>query len=49
MKTKKLFNLVIMSIILTGLFSCDTIPDGAVAVKPFDKQNILVSGMKLHA
>ncbi len=26
---------------MTGFYSCDTIPDGAVAVKPFDKERYL--------
>jgi apolipoprotein D and lipocalin family protein len=41
MNKKKLFNLVLLSIIILGLFSCETIPDGAVAVKPFDKAKYL--------
>ncbi len=41
MKTKKLFNSLLMSIIMTGFYSCASIPDGAVAVKPFDKGKYL--------
>lgn len=30
-----------MGVVMTGFYSCDTIPDGAVAVKPFDKERYL--------
>jgi apolipoprotein D and lipocalin family protein len=41
MKTRKLIYLLLMVIVLTGLCSCATIPNGAVAVKPFDKERYL--------
>ena len=41
MNKKKLFNLVLMSVMMIGLFSCETIPEGAVAVEPFDKAKYL--------
>jgi apolipoprotein D and lipocalin family protein len=34
-------SLLLICLIMIGLFSCATIPDGAVAVKPFDKQRYL--------
>jgi apolipoprotein D and lipocalin family protein len=41
MKSKRLaFPLIVVSI-LTGFYSCKTIPEGAVAVKPFDKEKYL--------
>ena len=30
-----------MGVVMTGFYSCDTIPDGAIAVKPFDKERYL--------
>src|SRR6478752_6925030 len=41
MGVRKLALLLIMFITMTGLFSCSTIPKGAVAVKPFDKEKYL--------
>ena len=41
MQARKLIYLPLISIIMTGLFSCATIPKGAVAVKPFDKKRYL--------
>lgn len=41
MKTRKLDYLLIMSIIMIGFNSCTTIPEGATAVKPFDKEKYL--------
>src|SRR3954468_4894866 len=41
MGARKLASLLIMFIIMTGIFSCSTIPKGAVAVKPFDKEQYL--------
>lgn len=38
---RTLFYLTLMGNILTGLYSCTTIPDGAVAVKSFDKNKYL--------
>ena len=41
MKTRKLFLLLLMSAVMTGFCSCATIPKGAVAVKPFNKERYL--------
>src|SRR5690554_2091061 len=41
MKTRKLDYLLIMSIIMIGFNSCTTIPNGAIAVKSFDKERYL--------
>src|SRR4051812_6009706 len=41
METRKLASFLIMFVIMTGLFSCSTIPKGAVVVKPFDKEKYL--------
>ncbi|MDD4149985.1 MAG: lipocalin family protein [Bacteroidales bacterium] len=41
MNTKKTTNILITIIIMAGLFSCSTIPKGAVAVKPFNKEKYL--------
>jgi apolipoprotein D and lipocalin family protein len=41
MKARKLIYLLFMVVIMTGFYSCVTIPNGAVAVKPFDKERYL--------
>lgn len=41
MKTRQFVYLLLICTILTGLFSCATIPNGAVAVKSFDKERYL--------
>lgn len=41
MKTKQFIYLLIIFTSMTGLYSCATIPKGAVAVKPFDKEKYL--------
>ncbi len=41
MKTRQFIYLLLICTILTGLFSCATIPNGAVAVKSFDKERYL--------
>lgn len=41
MKTWKLFCLSLLIDIMPGLFSCNTIPKSAVAVRPFDKEKYL--------
>lgn len=41
MKTKQFIYLLLISSVMTGLFSCATIPKGAVAVKPFVKERYL--------
>jgi apolipoprotein D and lipocalin family protein len=41
MKTKQLIYLALIGVIMTGFYSCTTIPKGAVAVKPFDKAKYL--------
>ncbi|WP_026812117.1 lipocalin family protein [Arenibacter certesii] len=41
MKITKLIYIPLISIMMMGLFSCATIPKGAVAVKPFDKEKYL--------
>ncbi|MBK7338092.1 MAG: lipocalin family protein [Saprospirales bacterium] len=41
MKTRKLIHLLSMSVFMAGLYSCATIPSGAVAVNPFDKGRYL--------
>ena len=38
MKTKQFIYLLLIFTSMTGLYSCATIPKGAVAVKPFDKE-----------
>ncbi|HET7818376.1 MAG TPA: lipocalin family protein [Bacteroidia bacterium] len=41
MKTKKLMHILLMVLFITGFSACSTIPDGAIAVKPFDKKRYL--------
>jgi len=41
MKTIQFIYLLLIYAIMTGLYSCSTIPNGAVAVKPFDKERYL--------
>ena len=41
MKTEKLFCLLLMVIIMAGFYRCSTIPKGANAVEPFDKERYL--------
>lgn len=41
MKTKQFIDLLLMCVILMFLNSCATIPNGATAVKPFDKEKYL--------
>jgi apolipoprotein D and lipocalin family protein len=41
MKTNKKFYFMIFSMMIFGFISCRTIPKGAVAVKPFDKEQYL--------
>jgi apolipoprotein D and lipocalin family protein len=41
MKTRQLSYLLIIGVFMTGLYSCATIPNGAVAVKPFVKERYL--------
>jgi apolipoprotein D and lipocalin family protein len=41
MKTNKKFYFMIFSMMIFGVISCRTIPKGAVAVKPFDKEQYL--------
>lgn len=41
MKTKKLLIVLTISSMITGLFSCRTIPKGATAVQPFEKEKYL--------
>jgi apolipoprotein D and lipocalin family protein len=41
MKPKQLMYVSLSCIIMLGLFSCATIPEGAVAVSPFDKAKYL--------
>ncbi len=41
MKIRKVYYLLILSVMMFGLISCATIPNGAVAVKPFDKEKYL--------
>jgi apolipoprotein D and lipocalin family protein len=41
MKTKQRIPILLIGILLTGLYGCSTIPDGAVAVSPFDKARYL--------
>jgi len=41
MKIRAIIRFAILFIIMTGLFSCATIPKGAVAVKPFQKERYL--------
>lgn len=41
MKTIRIGYLLLMCAIMLGLFSCATIPNGAIAVKPFDKERYL--------
>ncbi len=36
MKPRPFVNMLLISVSITGLYACATIPDGAVAVKPFD-------------
>lgn len=41
MKTRKFINLFLICAMMTGFFSCATIPNGAVAVKSFEKEKYL--------
>lgn len=41
MKTKQFIYLLLIFTSMTGLYSCATIPKGAVAVKPFDKEKYI--------
>lgn len=41
MKTTQFIYLFLICAIMLGLFSCATIPNGAIAVKPFDKERYL--------
>ena len=41
MKSRQLMYLLLTGIFMTGVYSCVTIPKGAVAVKPFDKKRYL--------
>jgi apolipoprotein D and lipocalin family protein len=41
MTGRQLIYLLLIGIIMTALYSCATIPKGAVAVKPFDKERYL--------
>ena len=41
MKTRKLIYVLLMGVMMTGFYSCAMIPNGAVAVKPFDKERYL--------
>lgn len=41
MKTRKLIHILYIFVMMAGLFACATIPKGAVAVKPFDKERYL--------
>jgi len=41
MKTRQFIYLLLICTIMIGLYSCATIPNGAVAVKPFDKERYL--------
>lgn len=41
MKINKLIYLLVLNITLLGVYSCATIPNGAVAVQPFDKEKYL--------
>jgi len=41
MKTRQLVCLLLIGVIMAGLYSCATIPDGATAVKPFNKERYL--------
>ncbi len=41
MKTRQFIYLLLICVIMTVLYSCASIPKGAVAVKPFDKEKYL--------
>src|SRR5690554_3246672 len=41
MKTTRLFNLLLIATLMTGLFSCSSIPKGANPVSPFEKERYL--------
>jgi apolipoprotein D and lipocalin family protein len=41
MKNRPFIYFLLICAIITGLYSCATIPDGAVAVKPFNKERYL--------
>jgi apolipoprotein D and lipocalin family protein len=41
MKRRKTLNLLVVGMLLLGLYSCTTIPAGAKAVTPFDKEKYL--------
>lgn len=41
MKGRQIFSLLLIGIFMTALYSCATIPEGAIAVRPFDKKRYL--------
>lgn len=41
MKTTRLFNLLLIATLMTGLFACSSIPKGANPVSPFEKERYL--------
>jgi apolipoprotein D and lipocalin family protein len=41
MKSREILNILTMGIMMTSFFSCVTIPEGAEAVSPFDKERYL--------
>ena len=41
MKTVKLFYLLLISVLISGFYSCATIPNGVVAVSPFETERYL--------
>lgn len=41
MRTRQFIYLLLISAVMTGIYSCATIPNGAVAVKPFHKERYL--------
>lgn len=41
MKTKKISAIIVLALALLGVFACSTIQEGAVAVKPFNKEKYL--------
>lgn len=41
MKTPRVVEVVLSAVLVTGLFSCTSIPKGATAVSPFDKERYL--------
>jgi len=48
MKTKQFIYLLLISSVMTGLFSCATIPKGVVAVKPFVLDHFILDTMFLQ-